>query len=112
MITTAQAPAPAKARKPDEAERVAELQKTISASRLSLWLQCTLKFYFKYILQLQKPPTPARHAGSTVHLVLKQWNIARCSNDVQQSADGGRLQVIGAAVHKKQMEPASACPEW
>jgi putative RecB family exonuclease len=58
-------------------DRAAELQKTISASRLSLWLQCRLKFYFRYILQLPKPPSPSMHAGSTVHTVLQQWNLAR-----------------------------------
>jgi hypothetical protein len=62
---------------PTAVDRVAELQKTISASRLSLWLACRLKFYFRYILQIQKPPTPSMHAGSTVHGVLQQWNMAR-----------------------------------
>jgi CRISPR/Cas system-associated exonuclease Cas4 (RecB family) len=58
-------------------DRVAELQKTISASRLSLWLQCRLKFYFRYLAQIQRPPTPSMHAGSTVHAVLQSWNMAR-----------------------------------
>lgn len=59
------------------ADPVAELQKTVSASRLGLWLQCRLKFYFRYVAGLQKPPTPSMHAGSTVHGVLQQWNMAR-----------------------------------
>jgi hypothetical protein len=58
------------------AHRMAELQKTISASRLGLWL-CRLKFYFRYILQFQKPPTPNMHAGSAVHAVLQHWNLSR-----------------------------------
>jgi hypothetical protein len=58
-------------------DRVAELQKTISASRLATWLQCRLKFYFRYVEELSKPPTPSMHAGSTVHAVLQQWNLAR-----------------------------------
>ena len=58
-------------------DRVAELQKTISASRLTTWLQCRLKFYFRYIVELPKAPTPSMHAGSTVHAVLQQWNLAR-----------------------------------
>jgi len=53
------------------------LQKTISASRLHLFLQCRLKFYFRYIAQIQKPPTPSMHAGSTVHAILQNWNLAR-----------------------------------
>jgi hypothetical protein len=58
-------------------DRAAELQKTISASRLGLWLACRLKFFFRYILQVQRPPTSSMHAGSTVHGVLQQWNMAR-----------------------------------
>src|SRR5437588_6894279 len=56
---------------------VEELQKTVSASRLGLWQQCRLKFYFKNVLGLAKPPTPARHVGSVVHTVLQAWNKAR-----------------------------------
>ncbi len=58
-------------------DRVAELGKTISASRLGLWLGCRLKFYFRYFLQIKKPTTPSMHAGSTVHAVLQHWNMAR-----------------------------------
>src|SRR6478735_12730282 len=57
--------------------RVEELQKTFSASRLGLWQQCRLKFYFKYVLRVQKPPTGARHVGRVVHAVLQAWNKAR-----------------------------------
>lgn len=68
---------PAAPHRPREQARVAELQQTISASRLGLWLSCRLKFYFRYVRQLQKPPTPAMHAGSTVHGVLQAWNLSR-----------------------------------
>lgn len=54
-----------------------ELLATISASRLGTWLQCRLKFYFRYVLGIVKPNTPARHVGSVVHIVLQQWNLAR-----------------------------------
>jgi putative RecB family exonuclease len=77
MIAIAQQSGGKTSVKPAAIDRVAELQKTISASRLNLWLQCRLKFYFRYFLQIQKPPTPAMHAGSTVHAVLQQWNMAR-----------------------------------
>lgn len=63
--------------KPQPIDRVAELGRTISASRLSLWLGCRLKFYFRYFLQIDKSPTPSMHAGSTVHAVLQHWNMAR-----------------------------------
>lgn len=53
------------------------LQKTVSASRLNCWLACRLKFFFRYVQQITKPPTPALHVGSVVHLVLQNWNMAR-----------------------------------
>jgi RecB family exonuclease len=55
----------------------AELLATVSASRLGTWLQCRLKFYFRYVLGIVKPNTPARHVGSVVHAVLQQWSLAR-----------------------------------
>lgn len=54
-----------------------KLKKNISASRLNCWLQCRLKFYFRYVLKLTKPKTGALHYGSVVHLVLQQWNMSR-----------------------------------
>ncbi len=33
--------------------RLAELQKTISASRLNLWSQCRLKLFFLYVLRAE-----------------------------------------------------------
>jgi putative RecB family exonuclease len=61
--------------------RVEDLTKTVSASRLGLWQQCRLKWYFKYVLKLTKPPTPARHVGKVVHAVLQAWNKARWRNE-------------------------------
>jgi CRISPR/Cas system-associated exonuclease Cas4 (RecB family) len=54
-----------------------ELQRTVSASRLATWLQCRLRFYFRYVVGIAKPTTPARHVGTVVHAVLQQWNLAR-----------------------------------
>jgi putative RecB family exonuclease len=62
---------------PSPADRIAELLKTTSASRLGTWQKCRLLFYFRYVLKIKKPPTPALHAGSVVHLVLQAWNKAR-----------------------------------
>ena len=77
MIAVAEPPVVTTPGKPAAVDRVAELGKTISASRLGLWLGCRLKFYFRYMLQIQKPTTPSMHAGSTVHSVLQHWNMAR-----------------------------------
>jgi CRISPR/Cas system-associated exonuclease Cas4 (RecB family) len=54
-----------------------DLIATVSASRLSTWQQCRLKFMFRYVLGLKKPKSPALHVGSTVHSVLRYWNLAR-----------------------------------
>lgn len=56
---------------------IEELQQTVSASRLGLWLSCRLKFFFRYVLQIKKAPTPSMHAGSSVHAVLQAWNMSR-----------------------------------
>src|SRR5271169_3328067 len=56
---------------------IEKLKKTVSASRLNCWLQCRLKFFFRYVLKISKPKTPALHYGSVVHLVLQEWNMAR-----------------------------------
>lgn len=60
-----------------EVNPIAKLQKTVSASRLNCWLQCRLKFYFRYVLKIAKPKTAALHYGSVLHLVLQQWNLNR-----------------------------------
>lgn len=60
---------------------VDDLISTVSASRLTCFQQCRLKFYFRYVLALMKPKPPALHVGSTVHGVLKYWNMARWKNE-------------------------------
>jgi CRISPR/Cas system-associated exonuclease Cas4 (RecB family) len=62
---------------PEGQRTIAELTKTVSASRLSTWQRCRLQFYFRYVAGIQKSPTPALHIGTTVHTVLQQWNLAR-----------------------------------
>ena len=69
---------PAVTVQPGDAPRsVKELTESVSASRISTWQQCRLKFFFRYVLGIVKPNTPARHVGSVVHAVLQQWNLAR-----------------------------------
>ncbi|MES2570824.1 MAG: PD-(D/E)XK nuclease family protein [Verrucomicrobiota bacterium] len=58
-------------------ETIGRLQETLSASRLNLFLQCRLKFYFRYVIGLKKPKTPALHLGGSIHAVLKSWNKGR-----------------------------------
>jgi len=57
--------------------RLEVLTEEVSASRLGLWSSCRLKFYFKYVSQIEKPATPALHTCKTAHAVLQAWNLAR-----------------------------------
>ena len=75
MNATAEAPPPVKEQSSEEI--IEALQRTVSASRLSLFLQCRLKWFFRYVLKLSKPKTPSLHLGNSVHTVLKSWNKAR-----------------------------------
>ena len=53
------------------------LEQPVSASRLNLFHSCRLKFYFRYILRLEKPPSPALYVGRTVHALLQEWSKRR-----------------------------------
>lgn len=63
--------------RPDLHATLARLQQTVSASRLNCFLQCRLKFYFRYVLAIPKAKTPSLHVGNTVHAALKTWHKAR-----------------------------------
>ncbi len=56
---------------------IENLLKTVSPSRLSCWTKCRLQFWYRYVLQIPKPPTPALHVGKAIHGVLQEWNRAR-----------------------------------
>jgi hypothetical protein len=61
----------------DHKTRLEVLAEEVSASRLGLWSSCRLKFFFKYVLQIERSATGALHVGKTVHAVLQAWNMAR-----------------------------------
>jgi putative RecB family exonuclease len=63
-----------------------DLQQTVSATRLNTWLGCRLKFFFRYVLQLKKAPTPSMHAGITAHALLQHWNMSRWRREPFQMA--------------------------
>jgi putative RecB family exonuclease len=67
--------------RPNGARSVEDLVTSVSASRLTCFQQCRLKFMFRYVLGLVKPKSAALHVGSTVHAVLKFWNMARWKNE-------------------------------
>ncbi len=57
-----------------EPEIIAGLQRTVSPSRLTLFLQCRLKFWFRYVARIARPKSAALHVGGAAHAVLKAWN--------------------------------------
>lgn len=66
-----------KAKALGEKDIIRALQEQVSASRLSLFLQCRLKFFYRYVRKIQKPKTASLHVGNAVHSALKAWNKAR-----------------------------------
>ena len=78
------APGPA-AGAPPPGRSIAELTRTVSASRLSTWQQCRRKFAFQYIEGVVKPVAPALHVGVTVHAV---WNTRSNHRGARKLARG------------------------
>ena len=64
-----------------QADRLDYLAGTVSASRLNTFLTCRLKFYFRHVVKIERPKSPALHLGSTVHTVLKAWHKGRWKNE-------------------------------
>lgn len=77
MSALAEPPAPDAIAPPSEAEIIAKLQQTVSPSRLTLFLQCRLKFWFRYVARIARPKSAALHVGGSAHAVLKAWNKSR-----------------------------------
>ena len=59
----------------DPVEKI--LTEPVSASRVNLFHSCRLKFYFRYVLKLTKPTSPALYVGKTVHAMLQEWSKRR-----------------------------------
>ena len=64
------------------AEIVADLLRSVSASRLSLFQSCRLRFFFRYVLGFTRPKAATLHLGASVHQVLRAWNRARWKQEV------------------------------
>jgi putative RecB family exonuclease len=77
MSAVAAPESPETAAPPSEAEIITSLQQTVSPSRLTLFLQCRLKFFFRYVARIAKPRSAALHVGGSAHAVLKAWNKSR-----------------------------------
>jgi len=105
MIALAEAPTAPAPRTRSENQIISELRETVSASRLSLFLQCRLKFWFRYVAGLKKPKTPALHLGGSVHQVLRAWNMARWKGTPMSLKD--LYDVYQAAWGDQEEEPVS-----
>jgi hypothetical protein len=110
---------PAQVHPPAEAKAnpVETLQKTVSASRLNCWLTCRLKFFFRYVQQIIKPPTPSLHVGSVVHLVFQAWNMARWRKQTFEIERFKKLFEEGwadqpAKINWEEEEPAQKSGTW
>jgi len=64
----------------DVSDRISRLQQETSASKLTTFAQCRLKFWFKYVLRIRHAKSPSLHVGTTIHSTLKSWNKARWKN--------------------------------
>ena len=60
-----------------EEQVIAELQQTVSASRLGTFQRCRLQFYFRYVAELPTRPAPGLYVGKVIHAVLQALNLAR-----------------------------------
>jgi PD-(D/E)XK nuclease superfamily len=99
------------------ANSIESLLKTVSASRLNCFLGCRLKFFFRYVQEIVKPPTPSLHVGSVVHLVLKAWNMCRWK---RQPFELSRFKMMfevcwadqPARINWEDQEPAEKSGAW
>lgn len=82
MIALAVAPPESQRPQRTGTELIGGLQRIVSASRLTTFLSCRLKFYFRYVCEIEKARTPALHLGSSIHEVLKIWNKARWKDQI------------------------------
>ena len=73
---------PPSAAPPTQADTIAQLQQSVSPSRLTLFQSCRLKFFFRHVAKLRKPKTASLHVGVVVHDVLRAWNRARWRQEV------------------------------
>jgi hypothetical protein len=67
------------AKQPQGQRTIAELTKTISASRLSTWQSCRLQFYFRYVAgpEIANSCTPHRKHGSHCLTAVESDPMAR-----------------------------------
>lgn len=72
---------------PTESQCITQLQQRVSPSKLALFQSCRLRFWFRHVLGLRKPRTPALHVGAAIHAVLRDWNLTRWWQQPRSLAD-------------------------
>ena len=68
-------------------EKTSLVDEPVSASRLSLFHACRLKFFFRYVEKLTKPVSAALFVGQAVHAALQQWSTRRWKGQPCAEAD-------------------------
>jgi putative RecB family exonuclease len=81
----------------------------VSASSLKLYLTCSLRFYFKKVLQLAEPTSPALHLGKAVHAGIQAYWLARWRNE-DASDDVVVSQYTSAFTALDQADPVGFTP--
>lgn len=50
---------------------------TVTASQIECWLDCPQDFYYKHVLKMPEPDSPAAAYGTIVHKVIQQLSLGR-----------------------------------
>ena len=83
----------------------------VSASRLSLWLNCPLSFKFKYLDRIKTPTPPSLFLGQRVHAGLEAFYRYRQLGFDLPTKDLLRLSLQGWDHHVEQAQVAFGSPE-
>ncbi|CAN5366152.1 hypothetical protein BH09PAT4_BH09PAT4_05290 [soil metagenome] len=74
---------------------------SLSVSQIDTWLRCPQDFYYKYVLQMPLPPSPALEYGTLIHGIIEQLHRLRqegqplpSKSDIVDSA-GAALPISG-----------------
>ena len=90
---------------PTEKRSITTLLETVSASRLSTFQQCRLKFFFRYVAGIPKPPSKALVVGKIMHALVQVWNLARW-RDEQLPDIAETIEALCQEANHEELEPA------
>lgn len=58
----------------------------VSASQISLYEQCPRKWYYRYVMKLPTPSSPAQQLGTEIHSELEEFVNSHCTQSVKAVA--------------------------